>query len=450
MIVDTRVQPMDEQAGLSPEIRLGSATFAALLAQAVALLASIFISALVARSLGPAGRGALSVVQQTVAIALTVGNLGLSTSNIYFISQRQLSAGVAAGNALVLTGIVTAIAAAPIGLLLWGPIAVIPDMPPRIALIAVLAFGVGVLLAWFGSVVVGLRGLRPQAVISIVSTLVTFSLVVALLAWRGMSVFGVMAAGVGGTLAGLATMAYWARGRIGRPRVDVSALRAGARYSLRVHFGGVADFVHMRQGVLLLGWLAGPAAVGFYSVGVSFAELAWYIPNALGQAIQAQAARVSHESALDFSARSLRLAVLISLVVGAGLSVVVPWFLPIIFGAQFAESIHVFFTLLPGTILLGLTTLILYYQVARGLVYWRVSILAAVVNVIGNAALVPLWQARGAAAASTLSYTLYFILIVRLMARDTGLGFKQLLVPTRGDVRLLLNVTSGYLRRHKL
>ncbi len=434
----------DEKAD---EIRLGSGTAVALISQAVALVSSVVVSALIARSLGPAGKGALSVVQQTVAIALVFGNLGISTSNLYYLSRKEITPGVATGNTLALASVMTAITAVPIIFLLFGPLAVVPDMPLRIALLAVATFAVGLILAWFGSVVVGLRGLGPQAATGIVSTAVTLMLSL-ILAWAGrLSVAGVLIATIAGSLAGLASMTYWGRGRIGRIRVDLRAMRRGAGHSIRAHLSGLADFTHMRQDILLLGWLSGSAAVGFYSVGVSFAELAWYIPNAVGQAIQAQAARVSHESALDFSARSLRLSILITVVVAAALVVVVPVALPLIFGSTFAPSVRIFYLLLPGTMLYGLTSLILYYQVARGIVYWKVSVAVAVLNALGNFVLVPRVGAAGAAVASSVSYATYFVAILYTMVRDTGVPLRRLLVPTPDDVRLLARVASGYFKR---
>lgn len=434
---------------LDPEIRLSSGTAIALTAQAIGLLANVGISVLVARALGPAGKGALSVVQQVVAIALVFANLGISTANIYFVSKRSVTPGVAVGNSLALSGAVTAVAALPIFALLYGPLAVLADMPPRIAMIAVFSFAASLLLAWFGSVVVGLRGLRPQGVAAIASAATTIALTASLAWTRQLSVSGVMIAGTGGAIIGLIAMIAMARGRIGHLSVDLDAMFRSARYSARVYLASLADFLHVRQDILLLGWLAGSVPVGFYSVGVSFAELAWYIPNALGLSIQAQASRVSHESALDFAARSLRLSVAITLPIVAGLGVIVPWVLPALFGEQFSDSIAVFFVLLPGAALNGLTAVALYYQISRGIVYWRVSLSVVALNILANVALVPLLGVIGAAIASTVSYSVYFGVIMHRMSRDSGFNLRQLLVPTGEDLGILKDVAMGYLSRSK-
>ncbi|MDY0088335.1 MAG: oligosaccharide flippase family protein [Coriobacteriia bacterium] len=428
------------------EIRLGSGTALTLIAQGVTMASNVLIGILIARTLGATGKGVLSVVQQIVGIALLIANLGISTSNIYYISRKEIRPGVATGNLLVLCAAITLIAAVPIVGLLSGPVAVLPIIRPHLVLIALAAFSSGLLLSWFGSVVVGLRGLRPQAVASILSALTSLALVVVVLRTVSLSVAGVMLAGVGGTLVGLGTMAWWARGRIGRISVDLQAMRATARHSLRVHLSGLSDYLHLRQDILLLGWLAGASAVGYYSVGVSFAELAWYIPNAVGLAIQAQGARVSHESARDFAARSLRISVLITAAVSLVLAATVPWLLPALFGEPFARSVPIFFLLLPGAAFNGLTAVMLYYQISRGTVYWRISLAVTVLNLVGVLLLVPRWGAHGAAIASSLSYAAYFVWILSRVTRDAEMGVVELLVPTGSDVRILGRTVADFMR----
>ena len=66
-----------------------------------------------------------------------------------------------------------------------------------------------------------------------------------------------------------------------------------------------------------LGWIAGASAVGLYSVGVSLAELVWYLPAALGGAILAKAPRSSDSSAQDYVGRGTRISVLFMLVISA-------------------------------------------------------------------------------------------------------------------------------------
>lgn len=427
------------------EIRLGSGTAVTFGAQVFSLGVNALIGVLIARTLGAAGKGVLAVVQQTVAIALAVANLGVSTSNIYRLSRHEVSPGVATGNLLALGGVVSIVVGSLMMLVLSGPFAVLPMIRPHLAIITVALFVSGLLLSWFGSVVVGLRGLKPQAVTSVVASTVTLVLVFALARMRMLSVAGVTLAGVLGTLTGIITMAWWARGRIGRITVDIAAMRATARHSLKVHMSGLADYLHLRQDTLLLGWLAGASAVGLYSVGVSFAELVWYIPNAVGLAIQAQGARVSHGSALDFAARALRVSVLITAVVSGGLALVVPWVLPALFGEAFRPSIGIFYLLLLGAALSGLKTVMLYYQISRGLVYWRVSLATMVANIVANIVLIPLLGASGAAIASSLSYTAYFAWVLVLVTRDTGTRLHRLLMPTAADVRVLNRTLSEYL-----
>lgn len=56
----------------------------------VALLPlGVIVSALLARALGPAGRGELAVATAFATVCMQFGNLGLHTSNTYFVARQR-------------------------------------------------------------------------------------------------------------------------------------------------------------------------------------------------------------------------------------------------------------------------------------------------------------------------------------------------------------------------
>jgi len=73
----------------TPLIRIGSTSAYQFAAQVVALGVNFIVSVLVARTLGPEGKGQLSVLQQVPGILIVVLNFGLSYSNFYFVGRRK-------------------------------------------------------------------------------------------------------------------------------------------------------------------------------------------------------------------------------------------------------------------------------------------------------------------------------------------------------------------------
>lgn len=423
---------------ITPDLQLASGGLLNLLSQFVGLGTSFLIGVLVARLLGPQGRGELSVLMQVPAVLIIVLGLGISTANTYFVSTGKTPAGLALGNSLALA-IPAAVVGVPLAILfLLGPLSVLPGLPVRAVAFAAVAVPLGLLASWLAGVSAGVGRLRLNLRYSVVSSLVTLAGIAVLFALDGASLTAVVGFSVGGTLAGIAVVFAGLR-RWARPvRVDLGTVRNMTRYSSKTYAAGLAGYLHLRQDVLLLGWLAGASSVGLYSVGVSFAELLWYVPAALAGVIFARAGRHDEAAALDYVARSSRISVLLMVVSAALGAIAVPVVIALLFGRAFLPSTWVFYALIPGVLGDGVARVVMSFQMATGRVYWRESLGSTGLNLLANLLLIPLIGFVGAALASSISYVALAALVLWRLKRDTSAEPLAFLVPRRDDVRVVL------------
>jgi O-antigen/teichoic acid export membrane protein len=436
---------MDERAVVEPaEVRLGSGTAYGLISQVVATATNLLLSILIARLLGPQGKGMLAVVQQVPAVLLVLLNLGIATANLYYVSRGEVTAGTALANSLVLSVVGGIVGAPLVWLFLAGPLRVVPGIPLLAVVLAAVYLPVSLLQGWVLGIASGLGDLRIQTVYAIVSSAISTVVAVVLLFGGLKSISAVLAAALVGTVIGIAVLLFGIRTRLGPLRPDFAAARASARYAIKTHLGGIAGYLHLRQDVLILGWLAGAGSVGLYSVGVSFAELLWYVPSALAGAVIAKAPRVSHESGVEFMTRSARLSTVFMLVTGLASLLIVPPAIVGLFGRAFAPSSIVFAVLLPGAIATGIVRVVTYYQLGRGFVYWRQGAGITVFNVALNLVLIPRMGFVGAALASTITYTSYLVILLRLVKRDSGVTARDILMPRGEDVGMAWRALLGY------
>jgi O-antigen/teichoic acid export membrane protein len=406
-------------------------------AQIVGLVASFLIGILIARALGPVGKGVLTVVMQVPGLLAIILNFGVASANIYFVSHERVSARVAFANSLLLTAGAALVSAPVIMLLLRGPLAVVQGVGAVAAVCAMLSAPASLLAGWVMGIASGLGRLRYALWFSLASSGVTILGLVVMVVLQRTGVGFVSAISLAGTIVGITVVSWGIRDRVARPAIDLAALRAMVGYSVRSHLGGIAGYLHLRQDVLILGWLAGAGPVGIYSVGVSFAELMWYAPSALGNVILAKVARTSDDSAHDYVARSSRVSLLLMLVSGALAIVIVPGVIPLLFGARFFQSGLVFLILLPGVLADGVARIIWSYNLATDHIYWRESLVATAGNAILAFGLVRLFGIYGAAGASTVSYTAFAAVLIWRVTSDTGLTVGDLLLIRRDDVRLV-------------
>lgn len=442
---------LDDDAvhSIEPDVPIRTSSVLSLVTRVVGIGTSFLLGVLVARAFGTEGKGALSVIMQVPGILVLLLDLGVSMSLVYFVSSRKVKSGTAAANSLAMAGVLGLAGAPIIYLLLSGPLALIPNVSPWATAFAIAALPLTLLAGWLSGISVGLGDLRMPARFALVSSGVTLAGVGAALAAGRGSVTAVVAASVAGTAVALVVMFLGLRRHLHPLRTDLAAARSMTRFSFKAYVTDIAGHMHERQDVLILGWLAGTAAVGLYSVGVSFAELSWYIPGALSSAILAKGARTTEYSAVDYTTRTVRISIVFMLGTIALSAAFVPFLLPFVYGKPFAPAIFPFFALLPGVLSDGITRVLWSYQITRGRMYWKLAIGTTVVNLTAVMLLVPKFGAVGAALASSISYTVLAVLAIRHFCIDTGAAPSQVLVPTGSDISIIMRTLSGMLTRSR-
>jgi O-antigen/teichoic acid export membrane protein len=426
-----------------PEVRLGAGTAWGLSGQVIGLGTSFLIGVLIARLLGVEGKGVLSVVMQVISIALVVLNLGVAGANVYYVAKGRVAPGTAVGNSALLAAMLGLVGAPVVVALLTGRLAVVPGVAAGTVVFAVLAVPLGLFSGSLIGVSSGLGDLRLGFLFALSSSVTTLAALGGLLLFVRVTVPAVVATSVLGTAVGIVIVLIGLRGPLhGGVRVDLASAKEMAGYSAKTHLAGVAGYLHNRQDVLILGWLAGAGAVGLYSVGVAFAELLWYVPSALGAAILAKAPRDSDASTHDYVARSTRISVLFMLVITLVAIPTVPFVIRLVYGSAFGPSALAFFVLLPGALADGVMRPAWSYFAARERIFWREATGTMLLNIVLNLVLVPRMGFAGAALASSVSYVALASIVVVSFIRSTGAQLASLVVPTTADASIALRTLA--------
>ena len=156
-----------------PAVRLGAGTAWSVAMQVVTAAANIIVGILVSRALGPDGKGTLSIIQQSVAILLIIGDLGIGLAAVYYISKSEVRPGTVLGNALVALVAVSGAAFVVMLVLFRSPLAVV-ELSWSYTLAAFGLFVVSLGMSWVGSIAVGVRGVKGLARPSIVASLLSW------------------------------------------------------------------------------------------------------------------------------------------------------------------------------------------------------------------------------------------------------------------------------------
>ena len=402
---------------------------------------------LLARLLGPSGRGAYHLAILTPATLFALGQLGLTSAVRFFAGRGRpgrplldLSLGVGALVSAALVALTllslpiletTVLRAAPKGLL-------------RIALVA-LPFQFVASLG--GTLLIGRRSMREYNLILIGQSLAMLAATLILVGVAGLGAAGAVAGSVAVAAATALAITMAARratrggeqgGQRGGPPVGLGEL---VGHGARLYPAAVTTFLSYRVDVFLLSALLGASsasAIGLYSLAVRLAELVFVIPDSIGMVFFPRVAGAERAHADRMAPLVSRATVLVSALGAlalapaavAGVYLVLPAFVP---------SLPAFFVLLPGIVAFSLAKVLSSY--VSGLGMTRPVTVAAVaslaLNVAANLLLIPIWGLVGAAAASLLSYTLHAVLLSIAAARLSRLPVAAFVLPTGGEVRQL-------------
>ena len=384
---------------------LGAHTFAA----RMVIYASGFASSvLIARALGPEGRGLYLLPVTIVTIAAMVGSLGVEPAQVRLWAHRRASRDQFETAAAVLAaGLGIAAAALAWGFYQLGRPTLFEDVEP-----IDVAIVIALLPIWIHSNLV-----RSLLVLSGRLTTANVALVIGDLARSGGIVLLYLTVGLDVEVVllmfGVLIVTPWilmtaspARtGRVRRP-VPWPLIRSELRLGIQIAPYAVFLFLNLRLDIFLLAGRFGPADVGIYSIAVLLSELVWLATDSLAASIKERQANAPLHEAMDVTARAVRMNLLIAIAGGVVLALIAPVMIDVLYGDGFSAAAPVVWALAPAA-----AAMAVWRTVAVALIRFEkpwlpplVGLIAMAVNVIANLLLIPSLGLIGAGLASLASY----------------------------------------------
>ena len=398
---------------------------------------------IVARALGPSGRGQLAAIIAPLAFIPIVLGLGLGA-----FAAREVAAGrtlrVVLG-ALLPVSIALGLAGAAGG---WFVADVLSDGNSTIRTFLRLGF----LLAPVSLVVVGLQsvlaGQQRWNRLLLARAIPTVLAIVAVPTLYALGALTVATAAivtiVGGVASAIPALKLLRGGRSFEwdRRYAAQAVSFGAR----AWAGGVANMANLRLDQVVMITLTTDSQLGLYAVAVTIASAPTVLPAAVAGPLQARVAAGDRGIVARTTRTTIALVVLVHVVAGA-LAVPV---VKLLFGPGFSGSIVMVWILLAAGVPFAAKMLLSTVLSADG-VPGRTAVaefLALGLTVGLLLALVPEHGGMGAAVTSAVAYTASFAVLARAaVKRNLAPGFRDLLIPQGEDVRWMLATARGWLRR---
>ena len=409
----------------------------------------IATSVLIARSVGPAGKGSLDLIIATAALLAMVLSLSLPQGVTFIVAQGKVATSVIASQ-LVLVSILQAIIALIVLLLLTFTDyfhLFLPNWGLWIVAGVVVYVWIDMLAKFWAAILTGQQQIaivNNSEFVGRVSQFVGLFILVGVLYLTGRQLsvgFLFLVALAAATLINILLLLSLApKFHFSR---DLTALRGALDFAVPCYAANVAQFLNYKLDVFVVGFFAGAASVGRYTLAVSLGQLLWLMSNSVASVLLPKvAASTDDGGSIRHTVRVTRLSLWATAVCGLALAVLATQAIPLLYGEAFRPSVMALVWLLPGIVIFSVANVLAAYiaGIGKPKLNLLVSGISLIVTISLDLVLIPNLNIVGAAIASTVSYSLSALLLIVFFIRETGASVREVLLPTSEDVKILLSV----------
>ena len=397
-------------------------------------------SIILARVLGPGGKGIYALIVLVPALMLKLGSLGIEAANVYFTGSKQYGIKDIVSNSLfcsiLLSSILISLFFGVFHLEIFQNFLDSNQINPFYLWLVVLTVPFSLLSGFLISIFLGKEKIIIYNKINIfqaISQLIAITVFVVILK---QGVLGAVISYVLGII-GLALVVILFITKFTKITFSFNRklLKDSTKYGLKAYFGNLTQFLNYRLDMLLVAAFLTPSSVGFYSIAVGIAERLWMLPGAIATVLFPRISSLKDTEANNLTPRIARHTFLIIFIFSLILALIAKPLIKILFGSVFLPSVMPLIILLPGIIALGGCKILTADLAGRGKPQFGTyaAFASLVVNIPLNLWLIPKWGISGAAFASSTAYITATLMVMVAFVKISNTSWVTILLFNRYD-----------------
>jgi len=429
---------------MSKLARHGISVFAA---RVIAMGLTMASSMLIARLLGPDGRGKYALMILLPMLLSVPASLGVANSNVHLLKRSSYSV-----DNFVSNSILFALGASLLTVLVfWGAYRLgvsryLTTLSYGETFIPLVLLPVNMTFIYLQNVLIGLDAVGRYNKTNILLSLCILLFICLFLLDLRLTVWEAVASWI---LAHTCTMIYTFRCCVreaGGFRFAPNRALAveSLRYGLKSHAGTIFDSSRHPLEVIIIGYLMDRSAVGYYSVAFSLTQRLQLLPKSIGYILFPAVSKASSAEGRKLAADAIRNTLYVMLLVAVPFVLLSRYVILVLFGPDFLPA-QVVLCILSGGLVVS-TVILMFGSLALGQgkpqLFSYASGGAFVATLILDFALIPRFGLTGAATANVLGTTFMALFYTVLYLRDSGVresggGLRDLFIPKREDWKRL-------------
>src|SRR5438309_3222798 len=409
-------------------VQAGTITLASRVA---VFILSLVAGVILARALGPTGRGIYALALLLPSVLMLAVNLGVGNALIYYLARRTYAIDAMIGQLISLAIILGAAGTVVLVAfsVLFGHVA-LPGVPQNLVLIAGAAIPLGLFFYFCLSFTQGMQAFVAFNSLYLINAAALVVFLAGLLIVPGSVTVAVAAwslSWVPTALLGLYWLTRWGRLNI---RFETKLTKSLLRFGIVGYLAFITNYLNFRLDTFLVNIFKNATQVGYYAVAVSLAETIWYVSTAASTVLAPRVAAGETEETDRTTGQVSRTVFAVSLAAALALGIAAPLIIRILFGTGFAPSVMGVWLLLPGVVSLSVARVLSSYLLGRNRqqVDFVASLAGLVVTLAMDLLLIPRYGFAGAAAASSVAYTATLVVNLTWVVRHSTLNAADLLI----------------------
>ncbi|MFA5392089.1 MAG: oligosaccharide flippase family protein [Candidatus Paceibacterota bacterium] len=419
-------------------------------ASIISLLINTSIGIIIARTLGPFGKGLLAIIVMVGTIVLTLGSLGIGSFNNYAISNKSVEKKDIIGNSFWLGLIISIIYFAIVLILALNFPIFFRNIPRSYLLLYLISLPFIFWSNFFSSILTGEQKFRKLNIFTIITQTINLIGVILLLLVFRLDVFYVLIWYVLVNIIGaLMPMGFIFLTDGFHFNFKLQIFKRALNYGFKICLAGIFYLLILRIDLYMVNFFKGTVEAGFYSLASTFGDVFLILPFSIVTVIFPKI-NAEDKSKKESIAKYSRISLFLVFLMAIGALLFIRPVIGLLFGKEFLASVRPIILLLPGLIAWSLITVLGQYFFSIGYPF-KLTIcwfLVAMLNIILNFIYIPQYGMAAAALSSSVTYLLALCFHYYYFNKETGMSFYDIFIPRKAEIRNIFERAKGFLKKN--
>lgn len=399
----------------------------------------IAISALIARTLGVAGKGIYVSFMAFISSIVGLGSLGLTESTTYFIANKRIKS-TNYFSVLITNSIILSCGMIAIILIIKQPVQnyIFKDFPVEYYNFTFLFIFFMVTNNLFASFLKGLQDFYYFNLLTIIISLLNLLFIAsAFFFFQNNVTVLILTSLLISVINFLIACFYLIKNSNIKIIFNKKLFSQMFSYGIMSHVGNITNNLENQFDIFIMLFFMNPEAVGIFSIAYATGGLIGYISNSLNNVLFPIISSLDkNEKAVNFQNKTIRHNLLFNILGGLFLIIIGYPFIKTIFGVEFIFAYTIMLIILPGIIFDSVyRTIFSWYKgIGEPKIVSYFSAAGLIINIILNIILIPIWGLYGAGLAVLISYIIKSTILILFYRKNYNLLLSDFLLIRKVEI----------------